>query len=879
MLARLNAGFKSARAPGGLLCPAEPTSMAFRRDVWGVAWVVALTTAIFFASFYEALFTGNIEALMAKGDSHLLNWSKAYFLDVRLREGEFPLWDPMLLSGTAYVAHPLSMAFYPPNLIRALIVRAGTPETFAYSMYGLILFHFIVGSVGMYLWTRCAGVSIRSSIVVALAVSLCERWIFNSIAQTPIICGGAWAPLVFVALRQAVHGMNPRRQTGWALLAGVAYGFQILAGWPQLAIYCTYAYVAYVVLAEIGRSGLWRPSTWRMALRGAVRVIAICAAFGITGAMIGSALIAPAKQLIDESSRSREHFREYEVKTMLNVPPPLFFVRHFSKTEPWTMARGREIMAAVQASISLVSPLFAVSVISLLFLSHYRVFIHLALAYLLFDLTYGPPLPLSRLSNEIAPFAMSTPWYQAMLVSIPFGVLSGFAIDKLVSLGRAGRLPWLYLTILVLTGSILVLFGLDPLISDKRWSAGDAILPAAVLALILFGTTLRHWPALITVALVFEIGHCTRDQAVFATRGWGVFMIPLPDDLGDLTAVPDPDIRRGRIVCLSCNDHVWLLERAINGYDPLVLHRTVLALTPPGKRLEYLRHGSAEGNLRALTLLRRTFWLVPAFVRGPMPQVDRAFPPTAVAYLDTDGPLDLEELSSGETPWGTIAEPSVTKELWTSGGRQDVTRAWMTGVEIPPRNSALLIRYSSTADLEMDVKMKGESPQQRFDTGRIPVRAAADGTIEVPLPDFESADVLVDLVLASSEVQAQILRIDLIEDLADEIDRIEVKVSKANVVRAVLRDLPSPRALVFTETNYPGWTATVDGERATVVTANGINQAVIVPAGTHEVEFAFRPRLVYAGIAISATALLFSLGAATYLFMPRLRSAMPRNGQ
>ncbi len=869
MIDTLRAGFAAGRAPGGLLCPASPVPMTIRRELGGVACVIVLTTLLFLGSFYDALFTGNIEALMAKGDSHLLNWSKAYFLDARLREGEFPLWDPMLLSGTAYVAHPLSIAFYPPNLIRALVVRAGTAEVFAYSMYGLMLFQFLVGSVGMYFWTRCAGISVASSVIVALAVCLCERWVFNSIAQTPIICAGAWAPVVLVALRQAVHSGGWRRAVGWSLLAGIAYGLQILAGWPQLAIYCTIAYVAYVGLSIAGRLELWRRPPSRAVIRGAGAAVLICATFGITGALIGSALMLPAKQLIDESARSRHHIGDYVVKTMVNAPPPLFFVIHFPRADPWTVDRGRALMAGVQASVSLISALFAVAFVSLLFLTHYRVFIHFALMFLLLDLTYGPPMPLSRLANEFAPFALSTPWYQAMLVSIPFGVLAGFALDKLMAIGRERRLPLVYAAILAVVGGVVVFLGRDPLLPDAKWSFANALLPAAVLLLLIFGRAVRYWPLLVAIALVAEIAYGARVQAVYATVGKGIFMVPLPPFRGDLRAEPDHEMRRARIICQSCNDHVWSLERAVNGYDPLVLDKTAKALSAPGQELIYLRRGSADGNLRALTLLRRSFWLAPHFVRGAMPEVDPAFPPTAVVYFEPDNPAGLLELSAGEAPRGTVAASSDERELWDSADRLRDTMVNLNRFAIPPRNSALRITYSATHDADLVVDMNGTRPFQYFGTGPLRIRAAESGVVEVPLPAFESGTAAIRLDSADPEQVAGVRHVSLVEDLADEIDRIEVQESKANSVRVRLRDLPAARALVFTETHYPGWVATVDGQPAPLVEANGAYQAVIVPPGTHEVEFAFRPRVVYAGVAVSVATLLLSIAASVFLLLPR----------
>jgi hypothetical protein len=43
--------------------------------------------------------------------------------------------------------------------------------------------------------------------------------------------------------------------------------------------------------------------------------------------------------------------------------------------------------------------------------------------------------------------------------------------------------------------------------------------------------------------------------------------------------------------------------------------------------------------------------------------------------------------------------------------------------------------------------------------------------------------------------------------------------------------------LVFSESNIPGWVATVDSARTQIYTANYLFQSVFVPAGSHSVEF------------------------------------------
>jgi hypothetical protein len=70
-----------------------------------------------------------------------------------------------------------------------------------------------------------------------------------------------------------------------------------------------------------------------------------------------------------------------------------------------------------------------------------------------------------------------------------------------------------------------------------------------------------------------------------------------------------------------------------------------------------------------------------------------------------------------------------------------------------------------------------------------------------------------------------------------------------------------PGWLVLSDTYYPGWEATLDGQPATIYQANGSVRAVRLPAGEHEIVFRYRPRSFYTGACISGVSGVLLLAA------------------
>ena len=65
--------------------------------------------------------------------------------------------------------------------------------------------------------------------------------------------------------------------------------------------------------------------------------------------------------------------------------------------------------------------------------------------------------------------------------------------------------------------------------------------------------------------------------------------------------------------------------------------------------------------------------------------------------------------------------------------------------------------------------------------------------------------------------------------------------------------------LVVSNIFYPGWEASIDGKKTPIYKVNFMFQSILVPQGSHKVEFKFRPRSFYNGVYLSVFGIILTL--------------------
>lgn len=177
--------------------------------------IVVFAGVIIFKSESFYVFPDNIEQGYA--------WNQKLAEDIH--SGSLPFWDANTFGGRPFAAAGQQGVFYPPNLLVAYFFgsKTGTPIIY---LELLVVFHFFLASIGMYLLARALSFSKLSAIIPAVIYPYTGEVAWRSVAQTCIFFGLSLLPLAIYLLVKARQNSNKI----YALAGGGVLGLTILAG-------------------------------------------------------------------------------------------------------------------------------------------------------------------------------------------------------------------------------------------------------------------------------------------------------------------------------------------------------------------------------------------------------------------------------------------------------------------------------------------------------------------------------------------------------------------------------------------------------------------------------------------------------------------------
>lgn len=223
-------------------------------------------------------------------DLILQNYAWWQFILKSLEEGQLPLWNPYIFSGTPFLAKGQHMALYPLSLPFYLV-----PLAQAFGLF--IVIHLCLAAASAFFFARTIGISrfgaLISGLIFGLSGVLLARVVFPM-----VIAAAVWLPFV-LAMAERIITRYPFHQKPqllfWILLGGLALGFQALVGHPEVFIYTLLTLLFY---------SLWRCISLQKRPDGSLLPIALSLVLMvILGLFIGVVQLLPQFLVLQENFR------------------------------------------------------------------------------------------------------------------------------------------------------------------------------------------------------------------------------------------------------------------------------------------------------------------------------------------------------------------------------------------------------------------------------------------------------------------------------------------------------------------------------------------------------------------------------------------------
>ncbi|HEX7963733.1 MAG TPA: hypothetical protein VF466_04035 [Candidatus Saccharimonadales bacterium] len=149
-------------------------------------------------------------------------------LSVAVHHGTLPLWDANVSGGRSFVGELQAGVFYPINLLWVGLFGNGQGIGLFW-LELIVVFHFWIAAMGMYLAARSLGLRKSSSLVAALIYALFGALAMRSVQEAGTFYGLCYIPWVLYAYNEWLRSHQRR----FIVLSGVLLGMTILAGHMQ----------------------------------------------------------------------------------------------------------------------------------------------------------------------------------------------------------------------------------------------------------------------------------------------------------------------------------------------------------------------------------------------------------------------------------------------------------------------------------------------------------------------------------------------------------------------------------------------------------------------------------------------------------------------
>jgi hypothetical protein len=789
------APFGGASSPNGLVRP--PVSTWVRRD-WLTALAATLAVWAVAASLWPL--TGSV----VPWDSKNHFYPMLRFLAAALADGELPLWNPFHFSGHPAVADPQSLLFTPTMMLFGWLVPAPSMQLFDVVVFA----HLLPGAIGILgLFSRRSWA--WQGAVVAAAIFMLGGSASARLQHTGIMFGYGCFPLALWLLEEALARRSYRFSTAFAVVAS----FMVI-GRDQVAFLAGVSLMAYVAYAAAVSE---RPLAF---LKERAGVLAFA---GLIGAALLAVPVLLTLQFLTTSTRPSFGFG---VAAMGSLPPESLATILFgdifgslrwtydywgpdwhSVTEgTWTDRATNYLFAGTAPALLLVWHGVAGG---RLFARELRFFLLLLAVSVLYALGRYTPV-FSVVFDALPGVALyRRPADATFLINVGLAISAGYLVHRFLrdgnpSLAALRRSSIAAFFVVVAVGLVLAAISSGLLFAvraEKLAPAGREVVMGLAAAfalawcLVAAGRGPRSRTYLAAGLLLVTGGELVWRHAASAMNAepaerYAVFGTMSPEQRAGLSLLQRELAERKaageqpRVEVLGLGgawqnaSMVFGLEDTI-GYNPLRLSDYEKAIGPG--------ENAVDPNLRQFPGTFRGYRCRLATLLG-------------LEYLVLDRPFDklprhFPRLHSAKLIYGTGS-------MWIYRLESVAPRAYLASQAAPVDSEAVLAEAETP---EFDRRTTALVEQDQIAT-LSPDRLARDNGTE---PEPAAGSVTIREYRRNSVV-------------------LDVQADRGGIV--VLHD-------IF----YPGWEASVDGERATILRTNLLFRGVEVGPGRHVVEFHFRP--------------------------------------
>ncbi|KPK12901.1 MAG: hypothetical protein AMJ56_04375 [Anaerolineae bacterium SG8_19] len=817
-----------------------------------------------------------------------------YFQTIEIGNGQIPLWNPFILTGTPIMADPNSQPFYFPNLIAAVFLPAhhalpwlawGHLILTGWLIYGFLRqqrLHWLACILGGGIWM------LNAYLVV---------WLENPHRLSTL----AWLPGIFWAYQKAVDD----RRLDFAAVGGLLLGLSILGGQVQFIFASGLILVLYglsIVVWEAYKKG-------RLSLRPLIPLVLI----GIIGLGIGAITLLPAGEFAAYSQRVR-----YTPETILRTRFPwqhfvtliapdfygnpvnpegywgqlpnyaelavYFGVVSFllALTAPFVARQRRFAFPAITLTIIVIAVILGTPLVRLLFLFPGSQFV--VLNRLLFLLPFcGAWLAAIGLDGWLANpngrrwilvpillllvlFTSISLWtQQATLVSHPAtytdlirsSILLILTIGLLLNLSRHPRLIGGIVVVIAFVDLLQWGWDFNPITSTIYLYPENG-----VVEYLQQDTSLHRVLPLQTERLVFG----PNVLSVFGIQTIGAYTSLIQADYYDLYKAISEQV-----------DFAWLRSSpnklAMSVFEPMVSLLNVKYVLsakplPTEEILQVDQMGCDE------TVFLNNNWMTQKFItpEAGLNRVDILLAPRVDAddshirfrlWRDDVGDDLIAEseilASQSDVPvshtifFEPVADSAGQPFVWGITGDEN-TAVCAVG---PDKNLAFTA-YGTQLIYHNEIEgiwiYENPNPLPRaylvHHAETVPSDQLLKRLFDTDFDFYHS--ILITTPLSreqSDQLSAQPIRSKgQIEITNFDLHRIDLNVTTGQ-----------PGILTLIDANYPGWEATVNGSKQEILKVNGAFRGLFLPQGTHTVSFQFRPTTLYWGITLACLSIVLAI--------------------